>query len=121
MTIVLNSNGAIMQENINNTTENPLKTEKQFREELELLTKEANSLNEQRIRIQTEVERAKKERDELEASLLAEYGTTDLDTLNKILIERHEKNLKSLEIFKSEISSLKESLVSVSVELNKIK
>lgn len=97
------------------------KSEKQFREELESLSKESSLLNEQRIRIQTEIERARTEKATLEAALLAEYGTSDIDALAKILAEREAANEMAIAQFRQDISSLRGEIESVSSQLAKIK
>jgi predicted nucleic acid-binding Zn-ribbon protein len=97
------------------------KSEKQFRDELEALSKESSLLNEQRIRIQTEIERARTEKATLEASLMTEYGTCDIDALAKILAERENANEMAIAQFRQDIASLREEIENVSSQLAKIK
>lgn len=97
------------------------KTERQFREELEALNKQGSVLNEQRIRIQTEIERAKKEKEQLEADLLAEFGTCDLSKLAAILAQREEANEQALLEYKEGIKRLGEEIEAVSSKLALIK
>lgn len=97
------------------------KTEKQFREELDALNKESSALNEQRIRIQTEIERARKEKTEHEAALLAEFGTCDLAKLEEILAEREAKNEEALAQYRAGIKKLREEIEEVSGHLAKIR
>lgn len=99
----------------------PKKSERQFREELEALNKQSNALNEQRIRIQTEIERAKKEKEQLEADLLAEFGTSDLSKLAGILAQREQANELALQEYKEGIRKLGEEIEAVSSKLALIK
>ena len=97
------------------------KTEKQFREELEALNKESNELNERRVRIQTEIERARAEKAQLEASLLAEFGTADLDQLAKILADRERFNEEALSKYRLGLAELKAEIAEVQQKLIQVK
>ena len=97
------------------------KTEKQYREEIEALNRQSNALNEQRIRIQTEIERAKKEKEEIEADLLAEFGTSDLAELSIVLASLEQKNEHALMDYKEGIRKLGEEIELVSSKLALIK
>lgn len=97
------------------------KTEKQFREELEALNRQNNALNEQRIRIQTEIERARKEKQDLETALIAEFGTSDVAELAKILEDRERGNEEALLAYRQGIEALRQELESVSQKLAQAK
>lgn len=97
------------------------KTEKQFREELEALNKQSGALNEQRIRIKTEIDRARKEKDELETALTAEFGTCDLSKLAEILAQREKGNEDALAQYREGIKKLGEEIEAVSSKLAQAK
>jgi predicted nucleic acid-binding Zn-ribbon protein len=97
------------------------KTDEQFRKELEALSKEGSQLNEQRIRIQTEIERARQEKAELEAKLLAEFGTSDLAELTSILERREIQNEENVMKYKDSLNSLREEIEAVNAQLVKIR
>jgi hypothetical protein len=103
------------------STSTPKKTEKQFRDELDALNKQSNLLNEQRIRIQTQIERAKKEKEQIESELLAEFGTADLSKLASILAQREHANEQALQEYKEGIQKLGEEIDMVSSKLALIK
>lgn len=93
------------------------KTEKQFREELEALAQKSSALNERRIRIQTEIERARQEKEELETNLMAEFKTCDLNELAGILAERERANEEALATYRQGIESLSAEIDAVSAKL----
>lgn len=93
------------------------KTEKQFREELEALAQKSSALNERRIRIQAEIERARQEKEELEASLMAEFKTCDLKELANILAERERANEAALADYREGIEKLATEIDAVSSKL----
>ena len=97
------------------------KTEKQFREELESLSKEGGKLNEKRIRIQAEIDRARKEKEDLEASLTAEFGTCDLKELSLILAAREQANESALASYRDGIRRLGEEIEAVTAKISEAK
>lgn len=97
------------------------KTEKQFREELEALAQKSSALNERRIRIQAEIERARQEKDELEKSLMEEFKTCDLKELARELSKRELANEDALSTYRQRIELLSTEIDAVSAKLNAAK
>ena len=97
------------------------KTEEQFRKELDTLNAEATQLNEQRIRIQAEIERARSEKEELEAKMLEEFQTSNLDELAENLATAERKNEDALRSYRSSIEALRSEIEQVSQQLAKIR
>lgn len=90
-----------------------------LRSELESLQQEATQLNERRIRIQTELERAKEERDRLKAELEAEFGTSDVELLQGQLEQRARSNAQAVAQYRQGIESMRVELARVNEELTK--
>lgn len=97
------------------------KTEEQFRKELDALNAEASQLNEQRIRIQAEIERARSEKEELEAKMLEEFKTSDLNELSDILERAERENEEALRSYRKSIEALRSEIDTVSQQLAKIR
>lgn len=85
--------------------------------ELEALKHEASKLNETRIRIVAEIERAQGEKDSLERDLLAEYGTSDLEKLREILRSREEANAKAVGDYRESIEKVRGDLLEITKTL----
>lgn len=97
------------------------KTEAQLRDELDSLTQEANKLNEMRIRIEAELERAAQERAKLEEELKSEFGTAELDKLEALLREREAQNQQAVRDFRESIQTQRRALESIANQLTLMK
>ena len=97
------------------------KTEEEFRREVEALSAEGAALNEQRIRIQAEIERARKEREELEAKFMQEFGTSDLEEIDRIIAEREASNQAKVDHYRESIGELRAGIALVNAELAKLR
>lgn len=99
----------------------PKKSEEQFRREVEELNNEGSALNEQRIRIQAEIERSRTEREELEAKFLQEFGTSDLEEIENVLAQREASNQAKVDTYRADIGALRSGLALVNAELAKLR
>lgn len=97
------------------------KTEEQFRKEVEELNNEGVALNEHRIRIQTEIERARSEREELEAKFMQEFGTSDLEQIERVIAEREASNQAKVDHYRAKMVALRSGISEVNAELAKLR
>lgn len=86
------------------------RSEEDLRAELEGLQKEAQKLNEARIRAETEIERAKEESKKLEEELEKEFGTSDLEEVERQLTAREKANSEKVDQYRAKIESTRQSL-----------
>lgn len=94
-----------------------IRSEEALRVELEALQKEAQKLNEDRIRAETEIKRASEEMEKLEADLRAEFGTSDLAEVERLLKEREEENSRKVDEYRAEIEAARHQLAKVAEAL----
>ena len=98
-----------------------LKNEDELRQELEVLQQEAARLSELRIRLDSDLSRAKEERQQLEAELEAEFGTKDPERIKQILQERVRSNNEAVALYRQAIQKMREELEFLAAELAKLK
>lgn len=95
------------------------KTEAQLRAEVEAIRVEADQLKEKRIRILSELDYAKKEREVLESELQAEFQTTDIAVIEALIEERYLNNLKVIAQYRKEVDTVKGEITEVTQEMAK--
>ena len=99
----------------------PKKSEEELFAELDELNKEAAALNELRIRLETELSRAKAEKEALEKELVLEFGTCEPDKVKAEIQERIRHNRQAVEKYRQELCAFKASLQELNNELAKIR
>ncbi|AEB10749.1 hypothetical protein [Desulfobacca acetoxidans] len=82
-------------------------------EKLETLKKEYKDLDTLKIRTDQDIANLQKQLDDLEKQAVAEYGTSDLAELEKILEERRQENELRVQEYEQHIQAVKDSLAKI--------
>ncbi len=82
-------------------------------ETLETLKKEYKDLDTLKIRTDQDIANLQKQLEELESRAEAEYGTSDLAELEKILEERRQENERRVQEYEQHIQEVKDSLAQI--------
>lgn len=94
-----------------------IRSEEALRAELESLQREAQKINEDRIRAETEIQRAKEEMKKLEEDLQKEFGTSDPEAVERMIRQREEENSRKVDDYRAEIESARKALSRVTETL----
>lgn len=88
-----------------------MKTEDQLRQEVEELNKEVQKLNEIRVRIEERIAQAQKESAQLSAEFIKEFGTDDIESLERLLQERAEENERLVMQYAQSVKEYQEQIL----------
>jgi hypothetical protein len=91
----------------NSTMQAQIRSDEQNRSLLAKLKPEHENLKRAQIRAETEAERAAAEQARIEAEVLAKYGTTDVDELQRRIEEGWKRNSEAVDAYQGDLERLR--------------
>lgn len=93
-----------------------IRSDEQNRALLAKLKPEHENLKRAQIRAETEAERATAEQARIEAEILARYGTTDVDELQKRIEEGWKRNSEAVDAYQNDFERLRTAAARIDAE-----